>query len=79
MDFYKDIKHVFCLQKLTGSRVVPCITNLYYECTTGYNNKQSIFYFTARLLYMFQVPFTHIIRCTWNCSYSHWYKSYISV
>jgi hypothetical protein len=28
---------------------------LYYECPRC-NNKQSIFYFTARSLYMFQVP-----------------------
>jgi len=32
-------------------------------------------YFTAESLYMFRVPSTPIIRCTWNCNYSHWYKS----
>jgi len=59
--------------------LVPCITNLYYKCPTRCNNKQSVFCFTARSLYIFRVPFTPIVRSTWNCSYSHWYKSYISV
>ena len=57
--------------------MVPCITNLYYKCPTKCNNKESVCYFTAKSLYMFQVPFTPIIRSTWNCSYSHWYKSYL--
>jgi len=58
--------------------MVPCIANIDYERPTRCNNKQSIFYFTARSLYMFRVPFAPIISSTWNCSYSHWYKSYIS-
>ena len=39
---------------------------------------QSTFYFTAVSLCMFQVPSTPIIRSTYNYSYSHWYKTYIS-
>jgi len=42
--------------------MVPCITSLYYKCPTGCNNMQSIFYFTARSLYMFRVLSTPIIR-----------------
>ena len=43
------------------------------------NNTQSVFYFTAISLYVFRVPCAPIIRSTQNCSYSHWYKPYISV
>ena len=56
--------------------MVLCFTNLYYKCPTRCNNKQSIFHFTARSLYVFWVPFTPIIRSILNCSYSQWYKSY---
>ena len=42
--------------------MVPCITNLHCKCPTRCNNRQSIFYFSARSLYMFRVPFTPIIR-----------------
>ena len=38
----------------------PCII----KCPTRCNNMQSIFYFTAILLYMFRVPSTPIIRST---------------
>jgi hypothetical protein len=53
--------------------------HVYYEYPTRCNNEQSIFYFTARSLYMFQVSFTPIIRSTRNYGHSHWYSSYIPV
>jgi len=40
---------------------------------------RSQFYFTAGSLYMFRVLSTPIIRCTSNCIYSLWYRSYCKV
>jgi len=32
--------------------------------------------FTADILYVFRVSITPIIRSTWNCNCSLWYRSY---
>ena len=32
--------------------------------------------FIAKSLYMFRVSIAPIIRCTWNCNCSFWYRSY---
>jgi hypothetical protein len=38
-----------------------------------------ILYFTAKILYMFRVPFTPIIRSTGTVVLDHWYKSYVTI
>jgi hypothetical protein len=38
----------------------------------------SLFYFTAKTLYMFRVSATPIIRSTYNCNRSHRYGSYLT-
>ena len=55
--------------------MVPRFADLYNNCPTRCNTKQSIYY-SASLLYMFRVSTTPIIKSTQNCNYSLRYWSY---
>jgi hypothetical protein len=48
--------------------IVPCIIIIYISVQRDQQCAVYILYFTAKLLYMFRVPFTSVIRSTGNCS-----------